>query len=37
MVSYQNHRANMVRLKGLEPIRFAAPEPKGDVTSVKKI
>lgn len=25
----------MVRLKGLEPARIAAREPKGDVTSVK--
>ena len=35
MVSYQNHRAYLVRAAGLEPARLTAMEPKGDVTLVK--
>ena len=30
-------RGDLVRLKGLEPTRIAAREPKGDVTLVKKV
>ena len=35
MVSYQNHRAYLVRAAGLEPARLTAMEPKGYVTLVK--
>ena len=33
MVSYQNHRAYMVRVVGLEPTRLAAQEPKSCVST----
>ena len=33
MVSYQNHRADMVRVVGLEPTRLAALEPKSSASA----